>query len=241
MRHVLGVLGIVAVTVSVAWAADRIFTNPKPDAHLKKLFPQAVAFSPLEGTPLHFKAYAADPKTTPTARRSATRSGRRISCPTSAAITRPCTSSSAWTCQGVLTGVALDYDSEPYGYFSIQPPEFVAQFKGKSVRDAVPRRRGRRRGVARDHHDHQRRARHPRQLARHGQAVPDAGGGEAVMQPEPDPSAVAPTAQADPWGFEEEPVETFWDVLQPAGPRPGCCSPRSSPSPTSASGGRACR
>jgi hypothetical protein len=36
--------------------------------------------------------------------------------------------------QGVLTGVVLDYDSEPYGYFSIQPPEFVAQFKGKSVR-----------------------------------------------------------------------------------------------------------
>jgi hypothetical protein len=31
--------------------------------------------------------------------------------------------------------VALDYDSEPYGYFSIQPPEFVAQFKGKSIRD----------------------------------------------------------------------------------------------------------
>ena len=36
--------------------------------------------------------------------------------------------------QGVLTGVVLDYDSEPYGYFSIQPPEFVAQFTGKSVR-----------------------------------------------------------------------------------------------------------
>jgi NosR/NirI family nitrous oxide reductase transcriptional regulator len=36
-----------------------------------------------------------------------------------------------------------------------------------------------------------------------------------VTQPEPDPSAVAATAQADPWGFEEEPVETFWDVLQP--------------------------
>ena len=36
--------------------------------------------------------------------------------------------------QGVLTGVVVDYDSEPYGYFSVQPPEFVAQFKGKSVR-----------------------------------------------------------------------------------------------------------
>jgi NosR/NirI family nitrous oxide reductase transcriptional regulator len=36
-----------------------------------------------------------------------------------------------------------------------------------------------------------------------------------MIQPEPDPSAVAGTAQADPWGFEEEPVETLWDVLQP--------------------------
>jgi NosR/NirI family nitrous oxide reductase transcriptional regulator len=39
-----------------------------------------------------------------------------------------------------------------------------------------------------------------------------------MMQPEPDPSAVAGTAQADPWGFEEEPVETLWDVLQPQVP-----------------------
>jgi hypothetical protein len=36
---------------------------------------------------------------------------------------------------GVLTGVAVTYDSEPYGYFSVQPPKFAAQFKGKSIRD----------------------------------------------------------------------------------------------------------
>ena len=64
MRTLLAI-GLVVATVSVAWAADRIFTYPKPDAHLKKLFPQAVAFSPLEGTPLHFRAYAVDPKTKP--------------------------------------------------------------------------------------------------------------------------------------------------------------------------------
>ena len=80
-EDVAGCPGIVVVTVSVAWAADRIFTNPKPDAHLKKLFPQAVAFSPLEGTPLHFKAYAADPEDDARRRsQSATRSGPPISC-----------------------------------------------------------------------------------------------------------------------------------------------------------------
>jgi NosR/NirI family nitrous oxide reductase transcriptional regulator len=39
-----------------------------------------------------------------------------------------------------------------------------------------------------------------------------------MMQPEPDPSAAAGAAQADPWGFEEDPVETLWDVLQPQVP-----------------------
>ena len=33
----------------------RILTNPRPDAELKQLFPQAAAFSPLSGDPLHFK------------------------------------------------------------------------------------------------------------------------------------------------------------------------------------------
>jgi Na+-translocating ferredoxin:NAD+ oxidoreductase RnfG subunit len=35
---------------------------------------------------------------------------------------------------GILSGAIVDYDSEPYGYFSVQPPEFAAQFTGKSVR-----------------------------------------------------------------------------------------------------------
>ena len=36
---------------------------------------------------------------------------------------------------GVLTGVVVDYDSEPYGYFSVEPPKFAAQFKGKTIHD----------------------------------------------------------------------------------------------------------
>ena len=35
---------------------------------------------------------------------------------------------------GIITGVIVDYHSEPYGYFSVEPPEFAAQFKGKSMR-----------------------------------------------------------------------------------------------------------
>jgi transcriptional regulator of nitric oxide reductase len=120
---------------AVLLAADRIFTNPKPDAALKQLFPSAVSFSPLTGTPLHYTAYAADPAKSPGT---------------------PPLGYAFWTTDmvpqehgyhgaihllvgmkpdGILTGVVVDYHSEPYGYFSVEPKEFAAQFVNKSVRD----------------------------------------------------------------------------------------------------------
>jgi transcriptional regulator of nitric oxide reductase len=128
-------IGLVVATVSVAWAADRIFTNPKPDAHLKKLFPQAVAFSPLEGTPLHFKAYAVDPKTRPDAQPIGYAFWSTDLVPQERGYHGAIHFLIGLDLTGIITGVVLDYDSEPYGYFSVQPATFVAQFKGKSVRD----------------------------------------------------------------------------------------------------------
>ena len=118
----------------VAVGADRIFTNPKPDAHLRKLFPQAVAFSPLAGTPLHFKAYSQDPAKTPDAKPIGYVFWTTDIVPDERAYHGPIHFLVGLDLKGIITGVVLDYDSEPYGYFSIQPPEFVAQFKGKSVR-----------------------------------------------------------------------------------------------------------
>jgi NosR/NirI family nitrous oxide reductase transcriptional regulator len=134
VRMLLAV-GFLVVTLSVAFAADRIFTNPKPDAHLKKLFPQAVAFSKLEGTPLHFKAYAVDPKTRPDAKPIGYAFWTTDLAPGERGYHSAIHFLVGLDLTGTITGVALDYDSEPYGYFSIEPPEFVAQFKGKSVRD----------------------------------------------------------------------------------------------------------
>lgn len=134
MRTLLAI-GLVVATVSVAWAADRIFTNPKPDAHLKKLFPQAVAFSPLEGTPLHFKAYAADPKTKPDVQPIGYAFWSTDLVPQERGYHGAIHFLIGLDLTGIITGVVLDYDSEPYGYFSVQPPTFVAQFKGKSVRE----------------------------------------------------------------------------------------------------------
>lgn len=133
MRTSLAVACMVAA-LSVAYAADRIFTNPKPDAHLKALFPQAAAFSPLQGTPLHFKAYAADPKTNPGAPLLGYAFWTTDLAPNERGYHAAIHFLVGLDLKGVITGVVLDYDSEPYGYFSIQPPQFVAQFKGKSVR-----------------------------------------------------------------------------------------------------------
>ena len=44
---------------------------------------------------------------------------------------------------GILTGVIVDYDSEPYGYFSVQPPEFARAVQGQERPRAVPGRRRR--------------------------------------------------------------------------------------------------
>jgi len=129
-------LVVLLLTSGIALAAaDRIFTNPKPEGHFKKLFPNAVAFSNIGGNPLHWTAYGADPAKTPNA---------------------PVLGYIFWTTDmvpqehgyhgaihllvglntnGTISNVVVDYNSEPYGYFSVDPAEFAEQFKGKSIFD----------------------------------------------------------------------------------------------------------
>jgi len=116
-----------------AEAADRIFTNPDPGDELRRLFPNAASFSPLGGTPLHFKAYAADPRRNPAAPLLGYAFWTTDLVPQEYAYHGPIHILVGMSLQGVLTGVVVDYDSDPYGYFSVEPPEFAAQFKGKSI------------------------------------------------------------------------------------------------------------
>jgi transcriptional regulator of nitric oxide reductase len=127
-------VAMIAALGAVALAADRIFTNPKPDAHLRSLFPRAVAFSPLEGSPLHFKAFAADPKTTSPPPLLGYAFWTTDLVPNEFGYHGPIHILVGMDLTGLLTGTVVDYDSEPYGYFSVQPPEFAAQFIRKSVR-----------------------------------------------------------------------------------------------------------
>jgi NosR/NirI family transcriptional regulator, nitrous oxide reductase regulator len=131
----------VAITISlccaavVVAAADRIFTTPNPAAELKRLFPNAAAFSPLGGEPLHFKAYAADPKTNPSAPTLGVAFWTTDLVPQEHGYHGPIHILVGMDNSGVLTGVVVTYNSEPYGYFSVEPPKFAMQFKGKKVTD----------------------------------------------------------------------------------------------------------
>ena len=121
--------------VAVAAAADRIYTTPNPAAELKRLFPNAAAFSALTGEPLHFTAYGADPKTTPTAPTLGVAFWTTDLVPQEHGYHGPIHILVGMDNSGVLTGVVVTYNSEPYGYFSVEPPKFAMQFKGKKIGD----------------------------------------------------------------------------------------------------------
>jgi len=103
-------------------------------ADLKHLFPSAIAFSPKGGDPPHFKAFASD-----------SRSGVQTLLglafwtteldPFERGYDGPIKILVGLDTTGVLTGIIVTEHHEPYGDFSIERPEFAAQFKGKNIRD----------------------------------------------------------------------------------------------------------
>jgi NosR/NirI family nitrous oxide reductase transcriptional regulator len=115
--------------------AQRIMTNPKPDAELKQVFPAAVAFSALGGEPLHFKAYGVDPASNPSAAPIGIAFWTTDMVPQEHGYHGPIHILVGLDLKGTITGAVVDYHSEPYGYFSVEPPKFAAQFKGKTIRD----------------------------------------------------------------------------------------------------------
>lgn len=128
------VVSILAGGIVVS-AGDRIFTNPNPDVHLKKLFPNATVFSRLTGAPLHFTAFSADPQKNPAADPVGFAFWTTDLVPNEHGYHGPIHILVGMNTSGVITGVVVDYHSEPYGYFSVEPKEFVEQFANKSIRD----------------------------------------------------------------------------------------------------------
>src|SRR5438105_14772877 len=131
MRNVGLVLLIAVVLLPIA--AGQTALDRTLEAQLKKVFPSATAFSPKQTRPLpHLIAYTGSPS-------SQTVAGYVF-----------------WTTEleplergydglikmligldtnARLTGILVTEHHEPYGYFSVELPEFALQFKGKDIRD----------------------------------------------------------------------------------------------------------
>jgi len=124
----IAVLAVLLVSAAIA-VAGQSSSDSKLQAQLKQLFPSATGFSAKEGQPPHFKAYSG---------------GQTVAgyafwttdfVPQEHGYHGPIHILVGLNLTGNLTGVVVDYDSEPYGYFSVEPPKFAEQFKGKSIRD----------------------------------------------------------------------------------------------------------
>jgi electron transport complex protein RnfG len=136
MRTLFVLAGLCAAGVALsAQSAQRTYTNPKPEEHFKKVFPNGVAFSPLAGEPLHIKVFGVDPKSNPAARPIGYVFWTTDIVPREQAYHGPIHVLVGMDTAGILTGAVVDYHAEPYGYFSVQPQAFAEQFRGKSIRD----------------------------------------------------------------------------------------------------------
>lgn len=113
----------------------RFYTNPDAAVALRQLFPGAASFSPLDGTPPHITAYAAPTRAGAAAHVLGFAFWTTDLVPDERGYHGPIRMLVGMSTAGLLTGVVVESDTEPYGYFSVERPEFAAQFTGKSVRD----------------------------------------------------------------------------------------------------------
>ena len=129
----------ITAIVAVLCLSVTIVTGRQPahdatqQARLERLFPAATAFSPKGGAPPHIKAYAGDSS-----------GGQQLAGfafltrdlePLERGYDGPIQILVGMDTTGTLTGVVVVDHNEPYGYFSIDMPEFATQFKDKSIRD----------------------------------------------------------------------------------------------------------
>jgi transcriptional regulator of nitric oxide reductase len=106
--------------------------DPTLQGQLKQLFPTAT-FSPKIPEPPHFKAFAPSPAPPHTLQGLAFWTTEME--PLERGYDGPIKILVGMDTKGVLTGIIVAGHNEPYGDFSVDKPEFAAQFKGKSIRD----------------------------------------------------------------------------------------------------------
>jgi electron transport complex protein RnfG len=136
----LGLLLMLAVV-----GAQTFFIGPKPEpidvateeqqALLSEVFPEASIFSVKGGRLPHHKAYRADENTGENILLGFAFMTHEVE-PEEWAYESELEILVGLTLGGAITGIKVVDHYEPFGYFSIDTPDFSEQFKGKSILDA---------------------------------------------------------------------------------------------------------
>jgi NosR/NirI family nitrous oxide reductase transcriptional regulator len=109
--------------------------DPVLRSQLTRLFPDAESFSPKGGTPPHIKAFGP-----PGADKQPQLLGLAYWTtelePLERGYDGPIKMLVGMDTKGILRGVIVTEHREPYGDFSVDRPEFGAQFKNKNIRDS---------------------------------------------------------------------------------------------------------
>ena len=104
------------------------------EALLREVFPQADIFSTKSGVLPHHKVYKTDPKSGGNTLLGFAFMTHEVE-PDEWAYEGPIEILVGMTVEGEIIGVKIVDHYEPFGYFSIDPPEFSEQFAGKSILD----------------------------------------------------------------------------------------------------------
>lgn len=142
-RIVALAVGLVVLLIVVG--VQQFVGSPRPDpietateeeqALLQEVFPNADIFSVKGGALPHHKVYRTDASTGENTLVGFAFMTHEVE-PDEWAYESKLEFLVGMTLDGSITGIKLIDHYEPFGYFSIEPPEFAEQFKGKSILDA---------------------------------------------------------------------------------------------------------
>jgi transcriptional regulator of nitric oxide reductase len=125
----------VGVALLAVGASGQDSGDAELNARLKKLFPHAASFSAKAGNPAHYKALGAG---------AGGKEGEVLGYafwttdiePLERGFDGPIKMLVGLNPAGEITGVIVTDHREPYGYFSVDLPDWPKQFEGKSIRDS---------------------------------------------------------------------------------------------------------
>ena len=130
----LSILAVLAAALPAAYAIAQSLAQASIEEQLRYLFPEAVSFSDKEGSPPHYRAYgpAGDSANPPLLGLAFWTTELE---PLERAYDGPIKILVGMDTSGRLTRIIVTDHREPYGYFSVELPEFAEQFAGKYIGD----------------------------------------------------------------------------------------------------------